>query len=508
MKKLSSGNALTLLAPGAPTMQETLAARARDSLTVFTALTKRDYAFNWHHKVFCRALTDFANGKIPRLIVMAPPRTGKSELTSRRLPAFILGRNPDAQIIAASYADTLASSMNRDVQRIIDSPIYNEIFPETTLSGSQVRTTARGNWLRNSDEFEIVGRRGYYRSAGIGAGITGRGANFAIIDDPVKDWKQADSEAYREGCWDWYQSTLRTRLEKEGCVLLTLTRWHEEDLAGRVIKAMSIDPDADQWKVIAFPMLKAPLPYEKEGLELWPGIDPRQDGQPLWEEKYSAQACRAIRGSSTPRIWGGLFQQNPMPDGGGLFAEEHFELVDIPAETRFTYKFATVDTAYKDKEQNDYHVFSLWGVIHTDLYLINCFRKQIKSLQAEAELSKFLNPYIAYGYRGTWIEPKGHGVYLNQKLRGSNYLIPSDKDLEEFYSDRRSDKLERANNVVPHLATRTVKVNRSILGRADLISEALHFPNGAHDDFVDTLVDALKRVYGNRPGILDVLGGK
>jgi hypothetical protein len=125
-------------------------------------------------------------------MVFAPPQHGKTEIVSRRLPAYVLGRNPDANIIACSYADTLASDANRDVQRVMDTPEYIELFPETRLWGENVRTQAHGSYLRNSDVFEVVNHRGRYRAAGVGGGVTGLGADVAIIDDPIKD----DEEAY------------------------------------------------------------------------------------------------------------------------------------------------------------------------------------------------------------------------------------------------------------------------------------------------------------------------
>jgi len=192
---------------------------ARRHLLDFITYTKPDYEVNWHHKTICDEIESFMTGECSRLILCMPPRNGKSQIVSRHLPAYLLGRNPDARIIACSYSADLAQAMNRDVQRIIDDPLYHELFPDTTLSGSNVRTVA-GNFLRNSDVFEIVGHKGVYLSAGIGGGITGRGADYALIDDPVKNREEANSPTYRERIWDWYRSTLYTRLEKGGKILI------------------------------------------------------------------------------------------------------------------------------------------------------------------------------------------------------------------------------------------------------------------------------------------------
>lgn len=189
---------------------------ARTNLLDFAIYTKPDYEANEHHVYLCEYLDKFVKGEIKRLLVSMPPRSGKSELVSRRLPAYIFGVNPDAHIISCSYSADLSSRMNRDVQRIIDSPRYKYLFPDTSLNASNVRTDAQGSYLRNSDVFEIVGHNGMYRSAGVGGGITGLGADFGLIDDPVKNQEEAMSQTYREKAWEWYTSTFYTRLEKDG----------------------------------------------------------------------------------------------------------------------------------------------------------------------------------------------------------------------------------------------------------------------------------------------------
>lgn len=488
-----------------------LYSQAREDILAFTVATKPDYKVNWHHQILADKLNAFARGEIRYLMVFMPPRHGKSELVSRKLPAFLHGLYPDSEIMAASYLSELASEMCIAAQETIDSPEYAQIFPDIIIQSPRaVYTKGVRNTLQHTIHDRVSGkRRGRYMANGVGGSFTGKGANFVLVDDPIKGREIADSLAFRERLWKFWLSDLYSRLEtslktgQKAQALVTLTRWHEDDLAGRLLSTMKKDPKAMQWEVLSLPAIKVDDSNP---------IDPRQVGQALWPARADIDKLEEIRATLTAeggaRAWSSLYQQTPVPDDGVLFQPSHFELVDIPTTHKFTYKFATCDTAYKEKEQNDFHVFSLWGVVHTDLYLIDCFRKQIRSTEAEAALCAFLSPHVGYGYRGTWIEPKGHGIFLNQKLRGSKFLIPGDRDVEEFYSDRRSDKVARANNAVPHLATRTVKVSRSIRGRDELVSEALHFPNGTHDDFVDTLVDALKKAYGDRPGILQALGGR
>ena len=177
--------------------------RARRGLLDFITFTKSDYNVNWHHELMCQKIDDLLDGKIKRLIISCPPRFGKSEIVSRRLPAYVLGRNPDASIIACSYGTDLSSRMNRDTQRIIDTPEYAELFPETCLSRSSVRTATTGTFLRNTDIFEIVDHQGIYRSCGVGGGITGMGFNaIGIIDDPIKNREEAESITVRNKIWE------------------------------------------------------------------------------------------------------------------------------------------------------------------------------------------------------------------------------------------------------------------------------------------------------------------
>lgn len=296
--------------------------RARAGLLAFTEHTYSGYAANWHHDALCRSLDRFVSREIRRLMVFMPPQHGKSELVSRRLPAYVLGRNPDARIIACSYGADLSARMNRDVQRIIDSDEYAQVFGQTRLYGSNVRTTAQGTWLRNSDIFEVVDHRGVYRSSGVGGGITGMGFDYGIIDDPVKNAEEAHSETYRDGVWDWYTSTFYTRQSGNACILITLTRWHEDDLAGRLLKLAAEDPTADQWTVICFPAVADGRFAD----------DPRRHGEPLWPDRYGLDFLTKTKAGLGSYQWSALYQQQPAPAEGALFQRSWFEIVDaVPA---------------------------------------------------------------------------------------------------------------------------------------------------------------------------------
>lgn len=293
---------------------------SRRHLLDFTEFTKPDYQTNWHHEVLCNYLDRFSAGEIKRLMVFMPPRHGKSELVSRRLPANLLGLNPDASIIACSYSADLASRMNRDVQRVMETPAYAKVYPKTRLFGSNVRTAAGGPYMRNSDIFEVVGHQGSYRSAGVGGGITGMGFDFGIIDDPVKRRKEAESLTFRESVWEWYTSDFYTRQEGRAGILLTTTRWHEDDLAGRLLKQAKSDPNADQWVVVSFPAL-----FESDNAI---SADPRQEGDALWPWKYNAARLNSIRAVLGTYQWQGLYQQRPTAREGNRIKRYWFKFVD------------------------------------------------------------------------------------------------------------------------------------------------------------------------------------
>lgn len=309
--------------------------QARRSLLAFTTYTKPDYEVNWHHEVLCDHLNRLVAGEIKRLMVFMPQRQGKSELVSRRLPAYVFGRTPKASVMGCSYGADLSSRMNRDVQRIIDSPEYARVFPETRLYGKNVRATSEGTYLRNSDIFEIVDYLGVYRSAGVGGGITGMGFDLGIIDDPIKDPKDAESEVVREALWEWYTGAFWTRQAPGARILLTMTRWHEDDLAGRLLEMAKSDPKADQWTVLKLPgICEDPTPeYER-----------RKVGQALWPARADVPYYDAMRANSA-RQFEAMCQQNPTAREGAMFKVGNLEIVDAaPAQAnrvRYWDKAAT-----------------------------------------------------------------------------------------------------------------------------------------------------------------------
>ena len=262
---------------------------ARRKFEWFVTLMKSNYEVTAFHKSYMRILEMFASGKIRNLIVQAPPQHGKSELSSRMLPAYILGHKPDTKIAICSYAATIAKDFNRDVQRIIDNDNYRGVFPETCLNGSNV-VTVSNNYLRNSDVFEIVNHTGSLRVVGRGGSLTSKTVDIMILDDLYKDASEANSPQVRQTAWDWYTKVARTRLHNESQQLIVFTRWHPDDIIGKIIeteKVIAVSEWADfdyipsgAWVLVNFEAIKTGNATE---------IDEREAGQPLWPERHSLE---------------------------------------------------------------------------------------------------------------------------------------------------------------------------------------------------------------------------
>lgn len=282
----------------------------------FISYTKPDYEFNWHHEALCAKMDAFAKGIIRKLMVFMPPQHGKSQLTTRHFPAYLLGVRPRTKIVVCSYSATLAQSFNRDIQRIIDDIPYHEVFPETILSESNVTTNAHGNFLRNADIFETVGHRGFVKTVGVGGSLTGTPIDVGIIDDPFKDREEAMSIRIRDKVFSWFTDVFRTRLHNESQELLIMTRWDEDDLAGRILRV------ENDWEVVTLQAIK-----EREV----PG-DPRQIGEALWPSRHSLQRILSIKETS-PFTFSSLYQQEPKPSSEALVLPQWDEYEEEPPYT-------------------------------------------------------------------------------------------------------------------------------------------------------------------------------
>jgi predicted phage terminase large subunit-like protein len=401
---------------------------------------------------------------------------------SRRLPAYILGRNPDAQIIACSYSADLAQRMNRDTQRIIDDPRYQAMFPGTQLFGTNVRTVAQGTYLRNSDIFEIIGHRGTYRSAGVGGGITGMGFDYGIIDDPVKNRAEAESKTYRDALFEWYTSTFYTRAEKDAAILVTCTRWHQDDLAGRLLEYAQSE-DGDQWTVIDFHAVKETNDNPD---------DLRAVGDPLWPDKYNADRLAKIKTVLGSYQWSALYQQRPTPAEGGMFKRHWFEIVEaLPAEGRWSRWWDRAATS----KGGDYSAGVLMLAHDGRFYVADVQRGQWSSdernrimLQVAAlDAERTGNTCVTW----TEQEPGSSGVDVVQAMVKMLAGYPV------RYEPSTGSKEVRAMPFAAQCEAGNVKLLRAPWNAAYL-DELTSFPFGTNDDMVDATSGAFNKLAAAR----------
>jgi len=458
--------------------------KARSNLLDFTRFTMPEYRVNWHHELICKKLDEFITGKNKRLIIAAPPRHGKTEAVSRRFPAFLLGINPNCRIIACSYGSDLASLINRDIQRIIESPEYAELFPETTLNTSNIRTVS-GTYLRNSDIFEIVNHKGVYRSAGVGGSITGMGGDVLIVDDPFRSRADAESPTIRQKVFDWYSSTFRTRRQKDASILVIATRWHEHDLSGKLLELSKTDPNADQWEIINLPAISED--------EIEPYDLRTAPGQALWSSEFPLDDLMSTKASLTVYEWLSLYQQRPSAISGNLVKKEQFKYctlsngilsleenkIHLLSQCRI---FQTCDPAASTKTTADYFTLGTWAQTpQNDLALLDLIHTR---LEQPRQVELFEQQYKNWRPRTQWVGTKGLGIGLFQTLKDKG--LPVDKIEEDV------DKVSRFIPAATRISTGTVYFLDNLPGKNDFEAELLGFPNAAHDDYVDIVSMAVE----------------
>lgn len=465
---------------------------ARRKLRHFIRYTYPTYSASWFTELVCDSIDTFLSEvnqkKSPRLMLFAPPRSGKSEIVSRRFPAFALGKYPDISFIATSYASDLSSRNNRDVQKIIDDEPYKRIFPQTKLNGKNIKTTAQSKWLRNSDIFEIVNSRGVYRSAGVGGGITGMGGEVLIVDDPIKDAEQADSIVYRNKVWDWFNSTLYTRCASGGGILIILTRWHEDDLAGRLIE-QNKKGEGDDWQIISFPAIA-------ETNELH-----RKEGEALQPDRFDLQSLNKIKMAVGSRVWNSLYQQRPSAIEGSLFKREHWQYYkplsnnvdEIKSQLGIKRIIQGWDTAFKKTDSADFSAGLTVGVSDNRYYILDLVKEKFEYPELKKTVQQYAekwNPQVVL------VEDKASGQSILQELKRQT-RIP----LLAYKVDK--DKVARANSVTPVLESGLIYLPEQTNWVYDFIESLSLFPNGAHDDDVDSFTMCLDYLTRGTSGIYE-----
>ena len=438
---------------------------ARNNLLSFISVTYKDYKIGWVHQEICQTLDNFLkdliDGKRPRLIITMPPRSGKSEIVSRRFPAYFLGKYPNLSIISVSYSASLAEDFSRDVQRIIDSDEYKKIFPNTKLSDKKDK-----NYKRTSDFFEIVDHKGVYCSAGVGGSITGKGCDILIIDDPIKNRQEANSETVRKKIYDWYSSTAYTRLSPIGGVIMMCTRWHLDDLIGKVLS----DKNQKPFHVISYPAIaEHDEPHRKQGEALHP-------------ERFSLEILNEIKSTLSTADWLSLYQQKPVPEGGAIFETSKIRYYDESSEPkRFDQIVGSWDMTFKENKTSDFVVGQLWGRKGADFYLLDMVRDRMDFVKT---LKVFINFANKHKNCNCWlVEDKANGTAIISTLKKHiSGIIPITP---------KESKQERAYAITPYLEAGNIFFPKNQNFTKDLEEEMLQFPAGAHDDTVDSMTQAL-----------------
>ncbi len=448
--------------PSSPPLVETLAEElllrltAAESLPRFIEVVSPELHPAQHHRLLLDRLTEVERGEVSRLMIFMPPGSAKSTYASILFPSWFLGRNSDRSVIGASHSGDLAERFGRRVRNLVGSTDFKRVFG-FGLSGD---SAAAGRW-----ETE---RGGEYYAVGVDASVTGRRADLGIIDDPVKGRAEADSPTIRDRIWDWYQSDFWPRLKPGGRVVLIMTRWHEDDLAGRLLREAALG--GERWEVLSLPA------------EARPG-DPlgRAPGERLWPEWFRAEMFAAAKRDT--RNWSALYQQEPAPESGDYFKAEWFRWYDRAPPRDHLEVYGASDYAVT-AEGGDYTVHGIFGIAPgDDIYLLDLWRAQTSSdvwVESALDLMERWRP-IMWAEENAQIE-KGVGPFLTKRQLERRLLFCYRKQ----YSSA-SNKAVKAQSIRGRMAMGKVYFPRGAPWSADLSAELLHFPAGRNDDQVDVL---------------------
>lgn len=469
---------------------------SRTSLLTYTKFTMPDpeapsdvnrsrYDDALFHRLVAKALEDVEAGLTPQLIFVMPPRHGKTELATKRMAAWCSGKHPDWDIAVSSYSDTMANDMGADTRAILTSPQHLQVFPTYKLR--------RGGTAKDNIQTVEGGRLVF---VGRGGALTGRGMHLGLGDDLFKDHEEARSPTIRDQAWNWFTKVFMTRRMGKKLVILTMTRWHSDDVIGRLT-----DPEnpyynaieAKKWKIIRLPAIAEdddPL-GRKNGEPLWPLMP---DGLPRYDLEFLESQQRM-----DPLGFAALYQQRPSVADGVLFRREnsrYYDNADLPDEMRF---YSASDHAVGIKQRNDPSCFLKGGMDKQGvLYLTECFWQKVKTdVAVEAMLTMAggnTRPLL-------WWAEKGH---ISQSI--GPFLYKRMLETQTYINIREvtpvGDKEQRAQSAAAMFAVGRIKFPKGELWVEKAINELLAFPNGNHDDFADALALlclGLRSMFGSGP---------
>jgi predicted phage terminase large subunit-like protein len=414
-----------------------------------------------HHKDMADAFERVANGSLKRLIINMPPRHTKSEFASYLFPAWYLGKYPHKKIIQTAHTAELATNFGRKVRNLVATPDYQALFPTKLSSDSK----AAGRWNTN--------KGGDYFAIGVGGAVTGKGADVLIIDDPHSEQEAMQGNpAVFDRVYEWYSSGPRQRLQPGGSIIIVMTRWSKRDLTGQIINN-SIKRDGDEWEQIEFPAL---MP----------------SGKPLWSEFWSKKELEAIKNELPVSKWEAQYQQNPTSEEGAIIKREMWKIWEKDEPPPCEFIIQSWDTAFEKNNRADYSACTTWGVFHkTDsegyevahIILLDAFKERLEFPELKKKAQEL---YEDWQPDALIVEKKAAGAPLIYEMRRMG--IP----LQEYTPSKGSDKIARVNAVSDLFASGFVWCPDTRWAE-EVMEECASFPNGEHDDLVDSMSQALLR---------------
>lgn len=432
---------------------------ARSHFMDFTKTVWPEFINGRHHRIMAEKFDRIADGSLKRLIVNMPPRHTKSEFSSYLLPAWLMGRKPTLKIMQTTHTAELAFRFGRKVRNLMNSQEYKAVFESVELRAD---SQAAGRWETS--------KGGEYFAAGVGGAVTGRGADLLIIDDPHSE-QDALSPTALEHAYEWYTSGPRQRLQPGGAIVIVMTRWAENDLTGKLLRQQARDVLADKWEIVEFPALM-------------PDTD-----EPLWPEFWNKKDLLAVRGSLSVGKWQAQWQQNPTSDVSAILKREWWQAWKPEEPPAVSYILQSYDTAFSKQTTADYSAITTWGVFFPqdgdppNIILMDAKRGRWDF----PELRRIaLEEYKYWDPECVLIEAKASGMPLTQELRQMG--IP----VSNYSPSRGNDKYTRVNSIAPLFESGLVWAPDSRWAE-EVIDECAAFPTGEHDDYVDTVTQALRR---------------
>jgi len=435
--------------------------RCRESFLFFVKQMWPIFISGRHHQIMADAFERVAEGSLKRLIINMPPRHTKSEFASFLLPSWFLGKFPQKKIIQTAHTAELAVGFGRKVRNLVQSEQYSKVFSTKLSSDSK----AAGRW--NTDA------GGDYFAIGVGGAVTGKGADLLIIDDPhsEQEAKQGNPAVF-DGVYEWYTSGPRQRLQPGGAIIIVMTRWSKRDLTGQILKNSSKD-GTDDWEVIEFPAI---LP----------------SGNPLWPGFWSKEALEALKAELPVAKWEAQYQQSPTSEQGAIVKREQWKIWDKETPPPCEYIIQSWDTAFEKSNRADFSACTTWGVFYLEdrhgqskpnIILLDAFKDRLEfpDLKKKAfEMWKEWQPDTLI------VEKRAAGAPLIYEMRKMG--IP----LSEYTPHKGSDKIARVNSIADLFASGVVWCPEKRWAD-EVMEEMASFPNGDHDDLVDSSSQALMR---------------